>query len=62
MLRLSGAGASHIGLVRHNNEDAAFVAERFVAALAALAGVRVAIHQPQYWPWPPYLHKVLAAV
>jgi hypothetical protein len=23
--------------------------------------VRVAIHQPQYWPWPPYLHKVLAA-
>jgi hypothetical protein len=23
--------------------------------------VRVAIHQPQYWPWPPYLHKMLAA-
>jgi hypothetical protein len=23
--------------------------------------VKVAIHQPQYWPWPPYLHKALAA-
>ena len=23
--------------------------------------MRVAIHQPQYWPWPPYLHKVLSA-
>lgn len=23
--------------------------------------MRVAIHQPQYWPWPPYLHKVLTA-
>lgn len=20
----------------------------------------VAIHQPQYWPWPPYLHKLLS--
>jgi hypothetical protein len=23
--------------------------------------VRVAIHQPQYFPWPPYVHKVLSA-
>lgn len=23
--------------------------------------MRVAIHQPQYWPWPPYLHKILSA-
>ena len=23
--------------------------------------MRVAIHQPQYWPWPPYLQKALAA-
>jgi hypothetical protein len=23
--------------------------------------MRVAIHQPQYWPWPPYMHKMLAA-
>ena len=23
--------------------------------------MRVAIHQPQYWPWPRYVHKVLAA-
>lgn len=23
--------------------------------------MRVAIHQPQYFPWPPYVHKVLSA-
>jgi hypothetical protein len=23
--------------------------------------MKVAIHQPQYWPWVPYLHKVMAA-
>ena len=23
--------------------------------------MKVAIHQPQYWPWPPYLHKILSA-
>jgi len=23
--------------------------------------VKVAIHQPQYFPWPPYVHKVLSA-
>jgi len=23
--------------------------------------VKVAIHQPQYWPWPPYVHKAMAA-
>ena len=23
--------------------------------------MRVAIHQPQYWPWPRYLHKALTA-
>jgi hypothetical protein len=23
--------------------------------------MRVAIHQPQYWPWPRYLHKVMSA-
>lgn len=23
--------------------------------------MRVAIHQPHYWPWPPYLHKMLCA-
>jgi hypothetical protein len=23
--------------------------------------VRVAIHQPQYWPWPRYVHKILSA-
>jgi len=23
--------------------------------------VRVAIHQPQYFPWPPYIHKVMSA-
>jgi WbqC-like protein family len=23
--------------------------------------VRVAIHQPQYFPWPPYVHKVMSA-
>ena len=23
--------------------------------------MKVAIHQPQYWPWPPYLYKVLSA-
>ncbi len=23
--------------------------------------MRIAIHQPQYWPWPRYLHKVLSA-
>lgn len=23
--------------------------------------MRVAIHQPQYFPWPPYFHKVLSA-
>ncbi len=23
--------------------------------------MRVAIHQPQYWPWPPYVHKVMSA-
>jgi hypothetical protein len=21
--------------------------------------MRVAIHQPQYWPWPPYINKIL---
>jgi len=23
--------------------------------------VKVAIHQPQYFPWPPYVHKVMSA-
>ena len=23
--------------------------------------MRVAIHQPQYWPWPRYIHKVMSA-
>ena len=23
--------------------------------------MKVAIHQPQYWPWPPYVHKAMAA-
>lgn len=23
--------------------------------------VKVAIHQPQYWPWPPYIYKVMSA-
>ena len=23
--------------------------------------MKVAIHQPQYWPWPPYIHKVMSA-
>jgi hypothetical protein len=23
--------------------------------------VKVAIHQPQYFPWPPYVHKIMAA-
>lgn len=23
--------------------------------------MKVAIHQPQYWPWPPYLYKVMSA-
>jgi hypothetical protein len=23
--------------------------------------LKVAIHQPQYWPWPPYIHKILSA-
>lgn len=22
--------------------------------------MKVAIHQPQYWPWPPYIHKVMS--
>ena len=25
------------------------------------SNVKVAIHQPQYFPWPPYVHKVMAA-
>ncbi|MCJ7603677.1 MAG: WbqC family protein [Desulfobulbaceae bacterium] len=23
--------------------------------------MKLSIHQPQYWPWPPYLHKILSA-
>jgi len=23
--------------------------------------MKVAIHQPQYWPWPPYIHKIMDA-
>ena len=23
--------------------------------------MKISIHQPQYWPWPPYLHKILGA-
>ena len=23
--------------------------------------MKVSIHQPQYWPWPPYIHKVMSA-
>lgn len=23
--------------------------------------MKVAIHQPQYWPWAPYIHKVMSA-
>jgi hypothetical protein len=23
--------------------------------------VQISIHQPQYWPWPPYLHKIISA-
>jgi hypothetical protein len=23
--------------------------------------VKLAIHQPQYWPWAPYIHKVMSA-
>ena len=25
------------------------------------SNVKVAIHQPQYFPWPPYVHKVMSA-
>ena len=23
--------------------------------------MKIAIHQPQYFPWPPYVHKVMSA-
>ena len=25
------------------------------------SNVKIAIHQPQYFPWPPYVHKVMSA-